>query len=435
MENLHPAQEIIFNIVSEIQKHHDFINYMNSNSQKIKQGLWIQQYFKNEPNIPIIQNIIRVVELQNEYIPIKQHFHHILVHKQNVPNLCGYHATYNLIQCVQSIKYKIPPLFYNIAAFWTYVKRTQDFLRQYRNKYQLDSTIWPWRDSDIEKGDFERTYLKSCLHAKPLFKTTFQNEIIQDIKYLVTNDTIFFQYGNVINGYNERVALQKKFDQFKEFKPQNNEELIQTYMLGVTNHWICFVAYKCIQGTQFIVMDSRNRDFFLWNQQQIRDFLQQDQLERPKRGQNPLNQFYLDLYEQGMKDLQQIITLLISWITGQTKLESYVSNQKIRVFLNPLIELLEISQNEYLNLKFNNQNEANLYQIMALWADQYIITVSEFIGNATNITQINKALFLKSIELAQSALEYQTKNGLWNQQKQSPLHSILKCLKIINQSI
>lgn len=36
-------------------------------------------------------------------------------------------------------------------------------------------------------------------------------------------------------------------------------------MLGVTNHWISFVAIKNIKGTQFIVMDSRNRDFFLWN--------------------------------------------------------------------------------------------------------------------------------------------------------------------------
>ncbi|CAD8045951.1 unnamed protein product [Paramecium sonneborni] len=435
MENLHPAKEIILKIVSEIQRHHDFIDYMNSNTQKDKKNQLLKQYYKNEPNNSITQNIIRVVELQNEYIAMKQHFYHILVHKQNVPNLCGYHATYNLIQCVQSIKYKIPPQFYDIAAFWTYVKRTQEFLKQYRSKYQMDSTTWPWRDSDIENGDFERTYLKSCLHAKPLFKTTFQNEIIQDIKYTVTNDTIFFQYGNIVNGYNERLVLQKKFDQFKDFQSSKNEELIQTYMLGVTNHWICFVAHKNIQGTQFIVMDSRNRDFFLWNEQQIRDFLQQDQLARPQRGQQPLNQFYLDLYEQGMKDLQQIITLLISWITGQTKLESYVSNQKIRVFLNPLIELLEISQNEYLNLKFCIENAANLYQILALWADQYRITVSEFIGNATDISQINKTLFLKALELAQNALEFQTKNGLWNQQKQSPLHNIIKCLKIINQSI
>lgn len=44
-------------------------------------------------------------------------------------------------------------------------------------------------------------------------------------------------------------------------------------MLGVTNHWISFVAHKSCEGVKYIVMDSRNRDFFLWNEDQIRKFL------------------------------------------------------------------------------------------------------------------------------------------------------------------
>ncbi|CAD8142927.1 unnamed protein product [Paramecium octaurelia] len=435
MENLHPAEEIVRNILDNIEQHHKFIDFVNTNSNKSKQGIWIKQYHKGEEIKPITQNTIRIVELQNEYVPNKQQFHHILVHKQFVPNLCGYHATYNLIQCVQSIKYKISPQFYDIAAFWSYVRRTQDFLKLYRDSRGLDGSVWPWRNDDIDKGDFERTYLKCCLESKPLFKQTFQNEVFEGIKYFITNDTIFYQYGNIVNGYNERQALQKKFNLFQEFRPSQSEEMIQTYMLGVTNHWISFVAVKSIRGTQFIVMDSRNRDFFLWNQQQIRDFLQQDQLDRPKRGQKPLSQFYLDLYEQGMKDLQQLISLLISWLTGQSKLEAYVSNQKIIVFLNPLIELLEISQQQYINLKFTNERADELYQVLALWSDQYRITVREYIGNATQITQLNKILFLKALELTKSALDYQTKRGLWNQQKQSSLHRMLDYLQLVYKSL
>lgn len=41
-------------------------------------------------------------------------------------------------------------------------------------------------------------------------------------------------------------------------------------MLGVTNHWISFLALKNKNGTTFIVMDSRNRDFFLWNENEIK---------------------------------------------------------------------------------------------------------------------------------------------------------------------
>lgn len=41
-------------------------------------------------------------------------------------------------------------------------------------------------------------------------------------------------------------------------------------MLGVTNHWISFVAHKNRQGTHYVVMDSRNRDFFLWTERDIK---------------------------------------------------------------------------------------------------------------------------------------------------------------------
>lgn len=103
----------------------------------------------------------------------------------------------------------MPPQFENVAAFWSYVKRTQDFLKEYRARYRLDKTQWPWKDEDIEEGDFERTYLKVCLQFKPLFKTAFQTEVVNGVKYVVQHDNIFFQYGNVVNDKAERAELQK----------------------------------------------------------------------------------------------------------------------------------------------------------------------------------------------------------------------------------
>lgn len=50
-------------------------------------------------------------------------------------------------------------------------------------------------------------------------------------------------------------------------------------------------------------------------------------------GRQQWNKFYLDLYLQGMKDIQKLNCLMVSWLTGQSTIEGYVSNQKLLVFL------------------------------------------------------------------------------------------------------
>lgn len=69
-------------------------------------------------------------------------------------------------------------------------------------------------------------------------------------------------------------SIIRKFNNFVTFKPTANDCLIQTYMLGATNHWIGFLAVKTLDGAQFIVMDSRARDYFEWNEQQMKEFLE-----------------------------------------------------------------------------------------------------------------------------------------------------------------
>ena len=71
MEIENPIRDIVDTIVDNILNHYSFIDFINQNSQKTKQGQWIKQYHKGEHIKPITDKLIRIVELQNELVPIK----------------------------------------------------------------------------------------------------------------------------------------------------------------------------------------------------------------------------------------------------------------------------------------------------------------------------------------------------------------------------
>ena len=80
-------------------------------------------------------------------------------YQQHVGNFCGYHATFAyvcILQMLENVRdgYELN----NGASFWLFKKKIENFLFAFRDKKKMDKTSWPWRDSDILEGDFERTY-------------------------------------------------------------------------------------------------------------------------------------------------------------------------------------------------------------------------------------------------------------------------------------
>lgn len=56
-------------------------------------------------------------------------------------------------------------------------------------------------------------------------------------------------------------------------------------MLGVTNHWVALIGISDIEGKKFLVMDSRNRDCFEWNEAHMIKFLNEENERRILKGQ------------------------------------------------------------------------------------------------------------------------------------------------------
>lgn len=124
-----------------------------------------------------------------------------------MPNLCGYHASYNLLENVLCAKYGIQNQIHNSAAFWSYVSRTQAFLATYALRTRKDRKAWPWTDKDIKDGDFERTYWNVCVSDNDFVKNSLASEAIDGIKYNILMATVYYQYDNLVFNMNERQQL------------------------------------------------------------------------------------------------------------------------------------------------------------------------------------------------------------------------------------
>ena len=116
---LEAAREVIDSICENIATHYEFIETVNSKRQTRSQdqGILISQFHKKKQagdrgssclkNMISEDGFVAKVVLQNEWVAEGALVNHLRVHKQFVGNLCGYHASYNLIQALHSIKYQL----------------------------------------------------------------------------------------------------------------------------------------------------------------------------------------------------------------------------------------------------------------------------------------------------------------------------------------
>jgi hypothetical protein len=150
--------------------------------------------------------------------------------------------------------------------------------------------------------------------------------------------------------------------------------MIFAAMLGITNHWISFVAEKSLEGTSYFVLDSRNRDYLQWTEPQMKEFIKEENIVRKNTGREPWNDFYQGVQLQCMKDIQQCVCLMVELLSGLCTIDTFACNSRMRVFLNPLINRVAFGVQEFMQLQITPQTMEFLYENFYPWADEYYHT-------------------------------------------------------------
>ncbi|CAD8132230.1 unnamed protein product [Paramecium pentaurelia] len=314
---------------------------------------------------------------QEEYtnqLQIIREFNHIIhlkVYQQHVYNFCGYHATYNILQLLNYFHQKKCYIYHSVS-FWKYVKSVQNYLKLYRTKHNINHE--PWSNYDIEHGDFERCYLKP-------WKELYHNIIV-----------IQYQFGRVVNSLKEKEQIAQSIQEFINY--QQETPLIQAYMLGITFHWVSFVAVKTKTQTKFYFMDSKNIDYCEWGVNQIQEYLNDINNQRIKIGRIPYKPYELDMYLQGILDLQGLIKLMVQILRGELNFNEYLSDSSTLMYVQPLYELLGMSEQQFLNANPQEIDE----NIITMWAQEYKHTIFSVLKDVSVhyeksrklLTQVNK---------------------------------------------
>jgi hypothetical protein len=304
---------------------------------------------KNRP-VPSILSLSETAEYQDLpslspltfYTPSKYPvlLNHYAIHKQFVPNICGYHALYSIIETIKYLKYKSFDRGWHIAHpayFWKFKNRISHYLYDEGKKFDSDY----WSEHNTLQGDLERTFLRHLLDNNAKIMKLFQDtdEFSVDLKIFS------FQFKHVQMSSNEIVSLQESIDKFISAE---NKEVVLCIMLGVTNHWTTLLAHKYNSFTEYFFMDSRNVPYLNYTEDQIAQHVEESNQKRREDGRKILTPFQIMINKQSVADLQRTLEILMNCLLGNTTLPSVVIEDKIGYMLENYY-MIE-AEDEYMRL-------------------------------------------------------------------------------------
>lgn len=251
---------------------------------------------------------------------------HLKVIKQHVPNLCGYHSLYNVLETVRYLKLKNPERRWKIAdsaSFWKFHFRTTNFiveeaLRRGNEHY--------WTVRNARYGDLERCFLKYLLQGNDHIMQHFErtNEFVSQLH------TFAYQFNALMLERGEVLKQQESIDFFRTTRT----ECVLGFMMGVTNHWVSLVAHHIGGYREYFFLDSRNRPYLHFTEEQIVQLYEEIGQERVHLGKKPFTNWELTVAHQGVKDIQQSVRILMSCLVGQTTLPQVVVSCKVQHLLD-----------------------------------------------------------------------------------------------------
>mmetsp|Transcript_9814 Transcript_9814/g.19317 ORF Transcript_9814/g.19317 Transcript_9814/m.19317 type:complete len:397 (-) Transcript_9814:912-2102(-) len=237
---------------------------------------------------------------------------HVKVVKQHQGGLCGYHALYNIIETVNYLRLKNatrPWKIADIPSFWKFHFRTTDSLLRISVNY---SSFKMWSYREVRFGDLERDFLKALIRQDSFFSNQFETSA----SFVPQLFTIGYQFGNII----ENTRYLEEIQTAIEACIASDKEHVICFMLGITNHWVSFIAHKCAGGFEFYYFDSRNVPYLQYDEAQIEAYLNKNDRIRRRKGQPFMTKFQRMVGSQFVRDLQNLLKLLMGCFLGTNSL-------------------------------------------------------------------------------------------------------------------
>lgn len=180
--------------------------------------------------------------------------------QQNNPRTCGYYAIFNaLIVSVHVIsKTFLLSNLYDRSIFESCEKKIKSFLCKRTQQHKESGEFNLWDMEVIEKGSLERTHLKEILRE-------FDFNSIDEISNYLKKDVNLQDYitdlpdFNLTSLENNQLPIKKIFE-INEIisKFQSSSSYFHSFILGLTNHWLCISIIKSKDFYEIVIVDSEN---------------------------------------------------------------------------------------------------------------------------------------------------------------------------------
>jgi hypothetical protein len=126
---------------------------------------------------------------------------------------------------------------------------------------------------------------------------------------------------------------------------------VASFMLGITNHWMCLKAVKIGKDTQYWFFDSFNRQVLDLSEPEIYELVERMSSERIKFKGEPFSEFFKKNIPICFKDTQLSLKLIVDCLEGRATIEQYSYNQLFNVFARHLEKCWDNQQELLLTIK------------------------------------------------------------------------------------
>ena len=118
-----------------------------------------------------------------------------------------------------------------------------------------------------------------------------------------------FQYRNLVISDQRKLELTKAMNSFKGYT--GAKPVVMSFMLGITNHWMCLLAVKSKGQAQYWFFDSFNRHILEMDQREMLEEVERTEKERIRIKGEGFTPFYKEHLPICWADTQVSVKLIV----------------------------------------------------------------------------------------------------------------------------